>query len=456
MCGDFPFWRRGNPRLDRLVYGDIADPSDEGHPDQGACRLRIDVRRGRQNVGRESLRVLAEADGPPRQRLSLCGIPRASFVWPMARRTLIPVARPAVSAAEVARVQEVFASRWLGLGLVTEEFERAVAAELGQRHVVATNSGTSALHLALAVAGIGPGDEVIVPSLTFAATAQAVLMAGATPVLCDVDPVTLNVRAEHFDAVRTPATRAVMPVHYRGLPAELGPMLDWARRHRIRVIEDAAHAFGSSYDDGTPIGGLGDITCFSFDPIKVITTGEGGAAVFSDDGDAETAKVMRNLGVETSGWSRLSSTTAAGNYDVVLEGFRYHMPNFCAAIGLAQLERFEGFRARKREVLASYQAEFRDHPAIDMPEMPVANVCPFLALLLVEDRNRFMTHMRERGVATGIHYPPLHRLTRFKDYSRTDLAIATAAGSRLCTVPLLNDQEEDERKRVIDAVFAYG
>src|SRR4051794_12969828 len=162
---------------------------------------------------------------------------------------MIPVARPALSDAELAAVKEVFDSRWLGLGKVTEEFENALSEGVGGRHVVATNTGTTAMHLALAAMGIGPGDDVIIPSLTFVATAQAVTTAGANVVLCDVRDDTLNVDVDALEAARTPATRAVIPVHYRGLPAELGPILEWAEQHGIRVVEDAAHAFGSTYED---------------------------------------------------------------------------------------------------------------------------------------------------------------------------------------------------------------
>jgi dTDP-4-amino-4,6-dideoxygalactose transaminase len=365
---------------------------------------------------------------------------------------VLPVQRPSLSDAELSAVGEVFESRWLGLGKVTEEFENRISDRLGGRPVVATNTGTTAMHLALAALGVGPGDDVLVPSLTFVATAQAVAACGANPVLCDVNAQTLNVDAGVLETARTDATRAVIPVHYRGLPAEIEPILEWARPHGIRVVEDAAHAFGSAYEDGTEVGARGDVTCFSFDPIKNITTGEGGGCVFETEEEAERAMRMRVLGIDSTAWSRLEAKRP-WQYDVLDIGFRYHMPNFCAAIGLGQLDRFDGFRDTKRSVLADYQEALREHERVEMPEMPVERVCPFLALVLVEDRDGFMAHMREHEVGTGVHYQPLHTLTRFANGQ--PLPVSADLGNRICSIPLLNDQTDAERERVLDALAAY-
>jgi dTDP-4-amino-4,6-dideoxygalactose transaminase len=368
---------------------------------------------------------------------------------------MIPVARPSLSDAELAAVKEVFDSRWLGLGKVTEEFENAVSESVGGRHVVATNTGTTAMHLALAAMGVGPGDEVIIPSLTFVATAQAVTVAGAKVVLCDVSDETLNVTVDTLEAARTPATRAVIPVHYRGLAVELEPVLEWAREHGIRVVEDAAHAFGSTYEDGTPVGGRGDATCFSFDPIKTITTGEGGAIVFEREEDYDRAMKMRALGIDSTAWSRLE-TKRPWQYDVTGDGFRYHMPNFCAAIGLVQLERLDEFRERKRAVLRMYQDGLRDHPALELREMPVERVAPFLALVLTEERDRFMAHMRERDVGTGVHYIPVHEMSRFRDGAEDRLPVTRDVGARIVSLPLYNDQTDADCERVLEAAAAFG
>jgi perosamine synthetase len=368
---------------------------------------------------------------------------------------VIPVARPALSDADLAAVGEVFATRWLGLGKVTQEFEEALADRFGGRHVVTTNTGTTAIELALRTLDAGPGDEVIIPSLTFVATAQAVAATGARAVLCDVDRATLNVTAQDLEAARSPATKAVIPVHYRGLPAEIDPILDWARPHGIRVVEDAAHAFGSFYEDGTAVGAKGDVTCFSFDPIKNITPGEGGAVVFGDDDEQARARRLRVLGIDSTAWSRLEARRP-WEYDVVDIGFRFHMPNFCAAIGLSQLERFEGFREVKRSVLRRYQDALSDHPRLEIPEMPVDRVCPFIALVLVDERERFMAHMKSNGVGTGVHYQPLHRLSRFKDAAANGVPVSDELGERICSIPLLSDQTDAECERVLEAAAAFA
>ena len=176
---------------------------------------------------------------------------------------MIPLYRPCVGAAELAAVGDVFRSHWLGMGPQSERFEQALADKLGVKHVIAVNTGTSALHLALAMLGLEAGDEVIVPSLTFVATPQAVLAAGATPIFCEVDPDTLNIDVADVAGRITPRTRAVMPVHYGGVPCDMTALLGLARRHGLRVVEDAAHAFGSRYR-GKPVGSFGDIACFSF------------------------------------------------------------------------------------------------------------------------------------------------------------------------------------------------
>jgi perosamine synthetase len=217
---------------------------------------------------------------------------------------LIPVSRPDIGEEELQAVREVFTTRWLGMGAVTKKFEDAVANFLGGSpvsQVVAINTGTTALHLALDVAGIGRGDEVIVPSLTFAATIQVITALGAIPVFCDVEENTLNL--DLTDAARcvSPKTKAIIPVHYRGVPCDMDGIAALAQRHHFRVIEDAAHAFGSSYKERR-IGAFGDLTCFSFDPIKNITCGEGGAIITRDSKLAERLRRTPGAVTATSGF----------------------------------------------------------------------------------------------------------------------------------------------------------
>jgi len=367
---------------------------------------------------------------------------------------VIPTARPALTALELGAVATVFESRWLGQGVVTAEFEDAISRAVGGRAFLAVNSGTAAIHLALKTIGVGPGDDVVVPSLTFVATLQAIVATGARPVLCDVDPMTLNVNVDCIEQAVTSRTRAVIPVHYRGLPVDLAEILTWAAQHGIRVVEDAAHAFGGVYVDGTPVGGIGDLTCFSFDPIKNVTTGEGGGIVFASPEERERASRMATLGISSTAWGRLE-TRRSWSYDVTEIGFRYHMPNFCAAIGLAQLERLDERRRRKQSVLSRYQDAFRDIPWIEQREMQVERCFPFLALVLVDERDDFMNELKGRGVGTGVHYIPGHRFTLFRDAVCSDLKVTDHVADRICSLPLLGDQTEEEVEQVIDAVLAF-
>lgn len=216
---------------------------------------------------------------------------------------MIPVQRPQLGEEELKAVAAIFSSRWLGLGSATKEFEDRLKDMLGVRHVLAVNTGTSALHLALEALQLKPGDEVIVPSLTFVASVQAILMAGLRPVFCDVSVETLELDLESVQRVVSPRSRVIMPVHYSGLACEMDEILTYAKDRQLSVVEDAAHAFGSSYK-GRKVGTFGDLTCFSFDPIKNITCGEGGAVTTDRDDLAKVMIPKRILGIDNDTWNR--------------------------------------------------------------------------------------------------------------------------------------------------------
>jgi perosamine synthetase len=248
---------------------------------------------------------------------------------------MIQVSKPSLGNEELDLVKKVFESAWLGSGKNVIEFENSVANFLGGKvKVVAVNTGTSALHLALEACGVGPGDEVIVPSLTFCASIQVILMCGAKPVFCEVSPETLCIDPIHIEKLITSKTKAVMPVHYAGIPSEMDRILDIGRKNSIIIVEDAAHAFGTSFN-GQKIGSFGDITCFSFDPIKNITCGEGGAVVINDIQRSSIITRRRNLGISQESWLSLQSGVNQ-SHQVTDKGYRYHMSNINAAIGLAQ------------------------------------------------------------------------------------------------------------------------
>ncbi len=239
--------------------------------------------------------------------------------------------KPSIGKKELKKVKTVFDSNWLGMGVFVQEFENELSKYLGVKNVIAVNSGTSALHLALEAVGIKKGDEVIVPSLTFCATIQVITALGAIPIFCEVNPYNLNLDFQDVKSKITSKTKAIIPVHYCGIACEMDDFLSLKTKHNISIIEDAAHAFGSSYQ-GKKIGSFGDICCFSFDPIKNITCGEGGAIVVHNDNLAELIKKKRILGINKDGWLRFNKNQDFG-YDVSVQGFRYQMSNINAAIG---------------------------------------------------------------------------------------------------------------------------
>ena len=297
---------------------------------------------------------------------------------------MIPVQRPTIGTRERDALGQVLESRWLGHGTVSEEFEERLKEIIRTRYVLAVNTGTSALHLALACLDLRADDEVLLPSLTFAASAQAILMAGGTPVFCEVLADTLNLDPADVARRATSRSRAVMPTHFGGLPCEMGTIETIAQTNGLAIVEYAAHAFGSTYH-GRAVGALGDLAAFSFDPIKNITCGEGGAVATDVERFAERIRLMRNLGIDRDGWARVatpgscvdSSLQATWRYTVSTVGFRYHLPNVNAALGLTQLEQRHHMRDRKRQVVARYDEAFHERPGLALVTHDPDHTFPF-------------------------------------------------------------------------------
>ena len=267
----------------------------------------------------------------------------------------IPVFQPHIGVDTIKSVVDALHAGWLGMGAITQAFEQGIARYLGLqgRHVLATNTGTSALHLGLLAAGVGPGDEVITPAFNFVADHQAIVATGAAPVLCDVEDVTLGLDPDKVAALVGPRTKAIVPLHFGGVAGRVKELYAVAERHRLRIVEDATHAFGTRVD-GRPIGSFGDVTCFSFDPVKVITSIDGGAVIVGDNGDIDRLRHWRFLGIDRETLARYQNSRA-WEYDVVSQGFRYHLTNINAAVGLSQLARVDEFIAGPARVLPSLQ-----------------------------------------------------------------------------------------------------
>ena len=368
---------------------------------------------------------------------------------------MLPVSRPYLDDGELLGVAEVFNSRWLGQGATVTQFEKAVADYLGARHVVATNTGTSALHLALEVLGVGPGDEAIVPSLTFCASVQAILACGATPVFCEARQEDLNMDVDDVARRITSRTKVIMPVHYCGIPCDMDALLDLATATGTWIVEDAAHAFGSSYK-GRMLGSFGHITCFSFDPIKNITCGEGGALITQSEETAQLAERMRMLGIDRDGWCR-HRDRHRGSYDVTTRGFRYHLSNINAAVGLVQLEKAEDFRRKKCEIVRSYNQAFAKNDGLALMPWDLDQVFPFAYILRVTngDREALREQLAQRGVGSGVHYPPNHLQSLFAQ-DAPSLPRTEALYRQILTLPLYYEMTDADVALVIDGVNAWA
>jgi dTDP-4-amino-4,6-dideoxygalactose transaminase len=356
---------------------------------------------------------------------------------------------------EALAVQNVIKSRWLTMGRVTQEFETAFADYVQTKHAIAVTNATAALHLACLALGIGPGDEVIVPSLTFVATANAVRYVGARPVFADIiSHDDLNISPAAINSLITPLTRAIIVVHYAGYPCDMPAILSIAKQNELFVIEDAAHAVGSELN-GRKLGAWGDIGCFSFFSNKNMTTGEGGMLTTDNDDLAEKLGRLRSHGMTTLTWDRHKGH--AWSYDVVDLGYNYRIDEIRAAIGLAQLAKVERNNDRRRKLSQVYRdalqelvpqvgIPFQNHPGIT-----AAHLMPILLPKEVK-REEFMGHMKEQGIQTSIHYPPIHTFTSFKNDTSLNLLVTEDVANREVTLPLYPTLTDKDILTVVSAI----
>lgn len=359
---------------------------------------------------------------------------------------------------------EVLQSGWITTGERTARFEEALREYVGTRHAVAVNSATAALHLALEALGVGPGDEVVVPTYTFAACGEVVVYLGARPVLADVDPATFNVTRETAEDALTPRTRAILVVHFAGLPAEVMPLLELGAERGIPIVEDAAHALPASRA-GRAAGTWGRAGAYSFYATKTVTTGEGGMLVTDEDAIADRARLMRLHGLSRDAWSRY---TTAGNwaYEIEEAGFKYNMTDLAAALGLVQLGRAEEMRRARERIAATYQAAFTADPLAGLVEAPpwpprgTVHAWHLYPLRLHGDRMRagrdaVVAELRARGIGTSVHFIPLHLHPYYRrtfGYMPDDLPIARREYEREISLPIYPDLSAPDLMRVIEAV----
>mgnify|MGYP001328587997 FL=1 len=375
----------------------------------------------------------------------------------------LPFARPDISEAEIAAVTQALLSGWVSTGPKTREFEQAFTDYLGGNGLqsIAVNSATAGLHLALEALGIGPGDEVIAPTLTFTATVEVVRYLGADPVLVDVDPVTLNIDPDAIRAAITPRTKAIMPVHYAGLACRMDEILAIAHEHGLKVVEDAAHALPTTWK-GQLVGQLqSDVTVFSFYANKTITTGEGGMAVTRHPALAERMRVMRLHGMSRDAFDRFSAKTPAWYYEIVAPGFKYNMTDIAAAMGVEQLARLPQFVQRRQHLAARYQAQLADLPLVLPADAPAGDAHAWhlyvvrLAPGARAGRDEIIQALSDRGIGTSVHYVPLHRQPYWRDrYQLTPARFAHAEAAYQCmlSLPLFTAMHDTDQDRVIGAL----
>ncbi|MEX2492805.1 MAG: DegT/DnrJ/EryC1/StrS aminotransferase family protein [Nitrospirales bacterium] len=374
--------------------------------------------------------------------------------------SFLPFHVPDIGEEEIQSVIETLRSGWLTTGSKTKQFEEEFARYVGARHAVALNSCTAALHLALEAVGVTEGDEVIVPTMTFAATAEVVHYFKARPVLVDCQGDTLNIDVDQIERAISPRTKAIIPVHYAGQSCEMDRILEIARVHHLKVIEDAAHALPSRYR-GKMVGTLGDITCFSFYSTKTITTGEGGMATTEN---AEWAERMRILSLHGITRDAVNRYTPEGSwyYEICYSGYKYNLTDIAAALGVPQLHKCERFGAIRQQYAMLYNEGFEDVPEITIPHVAkdVEHAWHLYVIQLDLERlrigrNEMIDLLKKEGIGTSVHFIPLHLHPYYRDnyrYLSNDFPVASAVFERIISLPIYPKMTETDIQYIIEVV----
>ncbi len=380
------------------------------------------------------------------------------------RATMLQYGRQLIDDDDVAAVVSTLRGDWLTTGPAVAAFEAAVAARTRTRHGVAVSSGTAALHAAAFAAGVGPGDEVVIPPLTFAATGNAVLYLGGTPVFADVRADTLNVDPARVADAITPRTRAIIAVDFAGQPADLDELREIARARRLVLIEDAAHALGATAH-GRPVGGIADLTTLSFHPVKHVATGEGGMVTTDDDGLAGRMRRFRNHGIGSDASER--ARAGRWHYEMLDLGFNYRLTDLQCALGLSQLGKLDGFLARREAIAARYRRAFAACAGLRVPHV-ASHVRHAWHLFVVElelerlrvDRGVVFEALRAEGIGVNVHYIPVYRHPYYRTHGYADVScpVAERAYERLLTLPLfpgMADRDVDDVVVAVEKVLGH-
>ena len=372
----------------------------------------------------------------------------------------IPFFKATIGEEEIASVVETLKSGWLTTGPKVKTFESKFAEFVGTEHAVAVNSATAGLHLSLESLGIGPGDEVLVPTMTFAATAEVVIHLGANPILVDCKPDNLNICVDNMRLKRTAKTKAIIPVLYGGHACQMNEIHEFAKQHTLAVIEDAAHAFPAKYEE-RKIGSLSDVTCFSFYANKTITTGEGGMCTTNDAELAARIRQMSLHGLSRSAWNRFSAK-GSWYYEIEAPGYKYNMADTAAAIGIGQLEKAENFLVQRTRVAERYTEGLKDVEEIELLDVS-KNVQHSWHLFVIKlklesltiDRSDFIVKLNESGIGTSVHYTPLHLHPLYQKqygYQESDLPNASQVFQQIISLPIFASMTNEDVDYVVQMI----
>lgn len=377
------------------------------------------------------------------------------------RLTFLPFSLPSIGEEEIAEVVDSLRSGWITTGPKAQQFEKDFADYVGARYAVGLSSATAGLHLSIKALGIGPGDEVITTPMTFVATVNMIVANGATPVLADIDPRTLQIDPVEVEKRVTKKTRAIVPVHFAGQPVDLDAIHSIAETHRLAVLEDAAHAIGTEYK-GKRIGALSELSVFSFHPIKNITTGEGGMVTTNDESLAERIRILKFHGISKDAWKRYDAG-GTPHYDVLDIGFKYNLMDLQAALGLHQLKKVDAFNERRRQMALRYNEAFADLDEIELPRQvawPHKHAWHLYVIFvrpdrLTLDRYGFMDALKEAKIGTGIHFIATHLHRYYREHfscRRGDFPHAESISDRILSLPLFPGMTDRDQEDVIAAV----
>lgn len=376
------------------------------------------------------------------------------------RKDFLPFHLPSIGPEETQSVLETLESGWLTTGPRVREFEKQFSHYVGCRESVAVNSGTAALHLALDAVGVREGDEVLVPTMTFAATAEVVTYFKAKPALVDCEPDTMNLDPKDAEAKITSKTKAIIPVHFGGHPCDMAAILDLAKQRGLKVVEDAAHALPAAYE-GKKIGTMGDVTCFSFYATKTITTGEGGMLTTENEEYADKARIMSLHGISKDAWKRYSAE-GTWRYDILYPGYKYNLTDIAAAIGIGQLKKCDLFAEQRGRLAAFYRESLSDLPEITLPtardgikhawHLYVIRLHPERLRI---DRDRFIDLLKGENIGTSVHFIPLHLHPYYRKtfgHAPTDFPHAQKAFDAIVSLPIYPKMSPADATDVVEAV----